>query len=295
MCTEIAEVVRKDVVSTNTFNKTSTRAADVNNRKVTYTIRYGITEGNMLINAIQLQDTMRALLPENNIFTNHNISVNIGVGDGSTSTFKLPTSNYKSIMDKFYIDSIETSNFIVKKGIVGKPPLYFNTDEGIQIIDRDPEEVLPHFGSVKINSGIDVMNKPLIFKCSYPYEIAGIQYTAYQYGAGGSYFYTYYSEDGEKWEEVLPRQSIMRETRMLTFMFSESIKNAYIKIAPTTSSGYSGQVWAIRIIPAEPVVMFNTPPPEGAIITADYKVPYIPKTEDYVLDVTAEIQFGEGV
>jgi hypothetical protein len=42
-------------------------------------------------------------------------------------------------------------------------------------------------------------------------------------------------------------------------------------------------------------ITFNTPPPEGAIITADYTVPYIPKTEDYVLDVTMEIQFGEGV
>ena len=49
---------------------------------------------------------------------------------------------------------------------------------------------------------------------------------------------------------------------------------------------------------AEPtlkVINFNTPPPEGVVITADYTVPYIPKTEDYVLDVTAEIQFGEGV
>src|SRR5690606_33973831 len=49
---------------------------------------------------------------------------------------------------------------------------------------------------------------------------------------------------------------------------------------------------------AEPTmkkIMFNTPPPNEAIITADYKVPYIPKSKDYVLDVTAEIQFAEGV
>ena len=40
-------------------------------------------------------------------------------------------------------------------------------------------------------------------------------------------------------------------------------------------------------------ITFTAPPPEGAVITADYIVPYIPKTEDYVLDVSAEIQFGE--
>jgi hypothetical protein len=42
-------------------------------------------------------------------------------------------------------------------------------------------------------------------------------------------------------------------------------------------------------------IVFDTPPPEGVSITADYTVPYIPKSKDYVLDVTAEIQFAEGV
>ncbi len=41
-------------------------------------------------------------------------------------------------------------------------------------------------------------------------------------------------------------------------------------------------------------IIFTTPPPEGAVITADYSVSYIPKSENYVLDVSAEIQFGEG-
>ena len=41
-------------------------------------------------------------------------------------------------------------------------------------------------------------------------------------------------------------------------------------------------------------IVFDAPPPEGAVITADYSVPYIPKSEDYVLDVSAEVQFGEG-
>ena len=52
-------------------------------------------------------------------------------------------------------------------------------------------------------------------------------------------------------------------------------------------------------------VTFNTAPSSGVAITADYRyectitadysVPYFPKSEDYVLDVGFEIQFGEGV
>ena len=51
------------------------------------------------------------------------------------------------------------------------------------------------------------------------------------------------------------------------------------------------------------IVFTNAPASSAAItadykylcnITASYKVPYIPKSEDYVLDVTMELQFGEG-
>lgn len=300
VCTEIGENIRKDVISTNTFDKSATRAADIENRKVVFTTRFGISEGNRLINAIQLKDVMRAILPDDNIFTNYSISTIVGVGDGETSTFKLPVSNYKSMMDKFYIDGIECSGYTVRKGILGNPSLYFDTDYNIiTIIGREAEEVLPHLGKTKVGSGLDI-SKPLIFKVNYPYEIIGIQYTAYQSARDGDTFYTYYSLDGESWIELLPRKSLMRETSTLNFMLPEPMKDVYIKIGPVyyepNDWSYSiPRVWAIRIIPTEPEVIFDTPPPEGATITAEYKVPFIPKTEDYVLDVTCEIQFGEGV
>jgi len=44
-----------------------------------------------------------------------------------------------------------------------------------------------------------------------------------------------------------------------------------------------------------PKVIFNTPPDTGNVITANYSVPYMPKDENYVLDVTFELIFGEGV
>ncbi len=42
-------------------------------------------------------------------------------------------------------------------------------------------------------------------------------------------------------------------------------------------------------------VIFNSAPEEGAAITADYKVKGIHKTDQYVIDVSCAVQFGEGV
>jgi hypothetical protein len=42
-------------------------------------------------------------------------------------------------------------------------------------------------------------------------------------------------------------------------------------------------------------IEFDTPPSEGAVITADYKVDGLHKTDQYVVDVSFAIQFGEGV
>lgn len=40
-------------------------------------------------------------------------------------------------------------------------------------------------------------------------------------------------------------------------------------------------------------IIFNNPPANGAVITADYHTPYIAKDSDHVLDVTVVYQFGE--
>lgn len=42
-------------------------------------------------------------------------------------------------------------------------------------------------------------------------------------------------------------------------------------------------------------ITFDSPPANGDAITADYHVDYIPKTSDYVLDISFSIQYGEGV
>lgn len=41
----------------------------------------------------------------------------------------------------------------------------------------------------------------------------------------------------------------------------------------------------------QPAVVFNNPPADGVPVTISYTVPYIPKTEDYVLDLSFEIEW----
>jgi hypothetical protein len=42
-------------------------------------------------------------------------------------------------------------------------------------------------------------------------------------------------------------------------------------------------------------ITFETPPASGDVITADYIVDGVHKTDQYVIDVSFAIQFGEGV
>jgi hypothetical protein len=42
-------------------------------------------------------------------------------------------------------------------------------------------------------------------------------------------------------------------------------------------------------------ITFNTPPDFGDVVTADYTVDGVHKTDQYVIDVSFAIQFGEGV
>lgn len=60
-------------------------------------------------------------------------------------------------------------------------------------------------------------------------------------------------------------------------------------------SGYDIAGYMFEINKSDNIINFNTPPAQDAVITADYHVPYIPKDENHVLDVSFELQFGEGI
>lgn len=54
-------------------------------------------------------------------------------------------------------------------------------------------------------------------------------------------------------------------------------------------------VWIEDPLNSAPIATFATPPALGETVSVSGKVNYFPKSTDYVLDVSFEIQFGEGV
>jgi hypothetical protein len=59
----------------------------------------------------------------------------------------------------------------------------------------------------------------------------------------------------------------------------------------SSNSNIAKYVWEYT----KPIITFNSPVPADTVVTADYFVPYIPKTTDYVLDVEMELVFQEEV
>lgn len=71
----------------------------------------------------------------------------------------------------------------------------------------------------------------------------------------------------------------------------------YVIFGSTSYNSYNSR-WSFgfslhSIEPNFTNIIFNTPPATDVLITADFKVPYLPKNADYVLDVTFETIFGE--
>jgi hypothetical protein len=76
-------------------------------------------------------------------------------------------------------------------------------------------------------------------------------------------------------------------------LFSEPKQYTYFRFASSGSSYDPPSLGRIRLLKDHNLI-FNTPPAEGAEITAMYKVPYLPKDENYIIDITHEVQFGGG-
>jgi hypothetical protein len=123
----------------------------------------------------------------------------------------------------------------------------------------------------------------------------------YRYSAGNvdmiKFVVEGFDESIDDWVEIFTSPNVPTTSGWYEYnLASEVIYKQYrVRVSSYKGSNSGTQRFYIELLSSKNNIEFNTPLSEGAIITADYTVPYIPKTEDYVLDVTMEIQFGEGV
>lgn len=106
-------------------------------------------------------------------------------------------------------------------------------------------------------------------------------------GLSGSGYLRLFSRNESSWD-VKDLASALNITGINKLSMN---KDATLVAASDSSSATS--IWDIA--PRTTLVTFDTPPSEGAVITADYTTKGIHKTAAQIIDVGLTIQFGEGV
>jgi hypothetical protein len=269
-----------------------TRSVDVANKKTLFSTRLGIDDANYDIREMSLGDICRVSLENSLIWQPYALTdVAIGVGDGESDTFDLGRYDMSNVVIR--VDGNVTNEYV------------------LQNISGNYRRVFPFYKLVSPTANVD--------REIYRGACAGVQETVrkdvtqewtievdendiigekveirtkYSGGGAGSYVYVYGSYDGESFTQIYYSQ------HGGTITHSAKIENPYKYIRVAIRSGgtvYVDYIGWVNKNYKRPQIVFNTPPPEGSVITADYTVPYIPKTEEYVLDVEFTLQFGEGV
>ena len=272
------------------------RINDVANRKITFSNRIGIDNHNFDIRELFLLNILRVNLQESSIWNGQVISENIGVGDGVTTTFELPWYDLENL--ELSLDGQVTSNYttanlgwenkelhpfamLADAGVIvtGAPPMYKGMFTGI--VEEWPFE----------DFEIEV-NPTTIIGTAFRMSVRG----GYYLGDVIQYVHIAGSYDGVTYVDeatYTARGSTVR-------IFEHVVDQPYTHLRIRFSGGRSAQsrvnyFMVLNQNPQPPVVTFNTPPQAGQTIQATGKVPYIPKTTNYVLDVSFTLQYGEGV
>lgn len=262
--------------------KELTRMTNINERKIIYTTRLGIDEANNVrISELGLQKVFRCNLTKSNVWDGYRFQQrSIGIGDGSTTIYELLDNKLSDT--NIFIDGILTTDFSLDNSDTDLP--YIHLSEIVEPNEINSDVFGSPYNYVTI-AGMETH----VFKVNPDKALGKTLIISGRTNSTGDWsMYVYGSYDNVTYKLI--GQISTRSSTVFDVKIEEPFE--YLKF----NGGWSGNViHLIAIRGKRSSLIFNTPPPEGAVITADYTVPYIPKTEDYVLDVTCEIQFGEGV
>lgn len=260
-----------------------TRTSDSINRKNTYSTRLDVGHANYDIGEIALHNVYRVDLENSVSWNGHTLSdVNIGVGDGVTTSFNILRYGIRDFLVK--IDGVETHDYTLS-GISYANKPYLNSASVSPIVALAPSfygfRELVSIGT----SPSHVLNT----------NEAGIDLTGYVLevdfsGSSTSYLYFYI----EKSDDGINYTSLLTRTSYGVFRYTFTQNYPYVRIRASKGSFNDAYINYMRFVNpdyAEPTVTFATPPPEDAPITVSYSVPYIPKTEDYVIDLSLDLHW----
>lgn len=281
--------------------KIATRNSDIANKKIVYNTRFGISEGNGEVSRLALQGVFACNLPEINVFTGKNlIDMPVGIGSGVDNLFEITHNRIKNLTVK--IDGNIVTNYNINtEGLGYSLPLATklrNAPLQVFILRSDPLIIVFHYydpGTWAVNSSAIIFGDGENLKMQK--LTSGISGGLSAVKLSADYKYLQFSHGSVRQYELMESSCV--SITIPAEVVLDDISATLLSEEDVLVEGLLLQSKTIPVAKWVPdgksIINFNTPPPEGAIITADYTVPYIPKTEDYVLDVTMEIQFGEGV
>lgn len=204
----------------------------------------------------------------------------VATGDGTTQDFTLDFAFARDA--KIYIDGVETTDFTLDYA-----PNSVNWKQYMKGIDPASRDgslvVVPQRSDYMYGSGPN--GKTRFYNPMWGIGIARFVLTTMSTGNTSIFA----SDDNVNWEKITPADGSSTTT---VYVPAEHTHKKFWRVE-TTSGNYS----SFSLYPPPSFtgkcLHLNTPPAEGAVITADYKCDCFAKDANHVLDMSVTIQFNE--
>lgn len=293
------------------------KVVNVAERKISYYRRFNINSANTFINWVAL-DRVCGFYLDDLMLLPATFDKQLGVGDGVNKIFQLPdlcedvqvtidgvsstdfVINYDTSPDYFFFDVAPSDQSQAPfNGYNSNTNALYNTclpsvDEekyvmGIGIFSSLPNSnLLVYLVQFKINEeGIpELLNLETVFPGSYPY---------FRKTSLPNWYIGYLSQTLYINVETFEIRTSPPEAGIT--VLSNTLNNTGFPegFRSRASSGELSGLYSTTPNTVKRFIEFNTAPSQDAVIRATGTTPYLDKTSDHVLDVTFEIQFGEGV
>ena len=208
----------------------------------------------------------------------------IGTGDGSKQNFKTKFAFPSDAT--VYVDGVAQSSGVTV--VADHPTLNANLDRFLLPISLTNDGLVLFYDFVNSNSFGDgiAAGAEMLYEKAVDGLVMDWIVLSGATAAGNVTIWA--SDDLETWTDVGSTMSssqwwtIPAPYNSAKYYKIRNNKSSIIQLYGGARSGYDG--YAIR---------FDTPPAAGAVITADYKTPMIPKDENHLMDVSMTVTFGE--
>lgn len=258
--------------------KNTSWAADVANKKTVMTVeRLEVDDGNVPggIGCMIITSGGGAVLfyiPAEDVLGGTDITNEaVGTGDGTETEFALdfdfPTNA------KIYINGVQkTSGVTVREIPMGTVPLWHYM-RSLSLDSMSPSKVVDSPIGRQSNY---IKNGEILYNRAYAIGVSG-----FSNNNGGK---VWGSNDLDTWELLMDTTdtSVTLTGAQQNYRYFKAETNGTNYNISFTTNTYNGKA-----------IVFDTPPANGAVITADYHTPYVAKDSDHVFDFKITWQFGE--